>query len=1044
MPQNSRHAIAACSLIAGSAIGGMLAMQSQPGDDAPAEPRITTELTANTWTGSTQYEPAMAASADGHVLVAWASRRQEDGAFGVFAQLLDSLGRPVGTETHINQHVRGAQASPAAAFDQESGNALVVWESSHQDGSGIGIVGRWFTPSVLGLLPASNEFAINAQRQGDQTTPSVAINAEGAALVTWSTDQGGAVGRLFASGGQALTDEIKLGPAGALAPIAQAGPDGFVIAGAANDPEGRPAALWMQRLSVTGSAGRIEPIAKAEGQQDIEPSLGVDAEGNVTVAWMRRGETGYRVMRRDFDASGAPTTGDQTIATTDDRWLSGAAVAVAPDGRSIVSWNEERETPPAPRDGVGRRSRAADVMAVRFDAEGAQLGAPQQVNETAEGRQRLAVGAVATRSLWTAQDQIVHAWHGRTDRDSSGVGVTLSHPESLTAHQPIAFDPRPAVTPAFSDSSTIADVAPVFDEDFIPEPAEFNVRGGGPDFGFLGIQSTGWRPPDPEIAVGPDHVVVVANAQIIYRRKSDGFATFAQNLTESGGFWGGQGAGGFVFDPIAQFDTESNRFIVAATERQGAQQYINIAISDADDPNGAWNKFRLNVTSYGRGIDFPNLGVDEGAIYVTVDFFEDPIGNWVFILDKDDLIAGTVTMNAVQSEAAPSVLGCMTNYDAGSPAQYFATTYFGNGSQIGLKAITDPLGTPALHVHALAVPSYVQPRDAEQLGSTNLVSTVDFRIKHGVVRNGAMWVAHTTGTFDGDGPFTSVATTRVRWLEIDLNGWPTSGEVPTLTQSGTIDEGIGTHVWQPDITVDDQGNAGMVFSKSSATEYVSMARVVRRATDPPGTFRQAVEMQQSTSPEPEDRWGDYAGIQEDPEAPGTFWGHHEYRTSSWRTWVGRFSPLTPNPLDFDLIAPADEAVDVPTTTTLDWADAEDATSYDVAIATAPDLINTVAVTNVSGSEWAIPSGALSCGVQYYWGVIANSPNGITDSTPQAFAFTTGLVADINGDGVVDTADLGVLISAFGTAGPSGDLNADGVVDTADLGLLISGFGGSCD
>ena len=49
--------------------------------------------------------------------------------------------------------------------------------------------------------------------------------------------------------------------------------------------------------------------------------------------------------------------------------------------------------------------------------------------------------------------------------------------------------------------------------------------------------------------------------------------------------------------------------------------------------------------------------------------------------------------------------------------------------------------------------------------------------------------------------------------------------------------------------------------------------------------------------------------------------------------------------------------------------------------------------------------------------------------------------DINGDGAVDTADLGLLISDFGVAGKSrADLNGDAVVDTADLGFLIGAFG----
>jgi hypothetical protein len=52
--------------------------------------------------------------------------------------------------------------------------------------------------------------------------------------------------------------------------------------------------------------------------------------------------------------------------------------------------------------------------------------------------------------------------------------------------------------------------------------------------------------------------------------------------------------------------------------------------------------------------------------------------------------------------------------------------------------------------------------------------------------------------------------------------------------------------------------------------------------------------------------------------------------------------------------------------------------------------------------------------------------------------------DINGDGVVDTADLGILIGQFGSAGPGADINGDNTVDTADLGILIGAFGTGCD
>jgi len=51
--------------------------------------------------------------------------------------------------------------------------------------------------------------------------------------------------------------------------------------------------------------------------------------------------------------------------------------------------------------------------------------------------------------------------------------------------------------------------------------------------------------------------------------------------------------------------------------------------------------------------------------------------------------------------------------------------------------------------------------------------------------------------------------------------------------------------------------------------------------------------------------------------------------------------------------------------------------------------------------------------------------------------------DLNGDGLTDTADLGILISAFGASDPTADINNDGAVDTADLGVLIGAFGAPC-
>jgi hypothetical protein len=51
------------------------------------------------------------------------------------------------------------------------------------------------------------------------------------------------------------------------------------------------------------------------------------------------------------------------------------------------------------------------------------------------------------------------------------------------------------------------------------------------------------------------------------------------------------------------------------------------------------------------------------------------------------------------------------------------------------------------------------------------------------------------------------------------------------------------------------------------------------------------------------------------------------------------------------------------------------------------------------------------------------------------------VGDLNADGAVDGADLGILLAAWGSFDPIADLNHDGVVDGADLGLLLSAWTG---
>ena len=49
------------------------------------------------------------------------------------------------------------------------------------------------------------------------------------------------------------------------------------------------------------------------------------------------------------------------------------------------------------------------------------------------------------------------------------------------------------------------------------------------------------------------------------------------------------------------------------------------------------------------------------------------------------------------------------------------------------------------------------------------------------------------------------------------------------------------------------------------------------------------------------------------------------------------------------------------------------------------------------------------------------------------------IADINGDGIVDGADLARILGSWGTSAPGGDLNGDGIVNGADLAIVLANW-----
>ncbi len=137
------------------------------------------EFRANSFTPSAQRLAAVDVDADGDFVVTWISSGQDGNYYGVFAQRFGSAGGPLGPEFQVNSTFTGSQVFPRVGVDSD-GDFVVVWLSD--DGGSHGVFGRRFTSSGT---PLGIEFPINSYTPTDQSTASIALETDGDFVVSW-------------------------------------------------------------------------------------------------------------------------------------------------------------------------------------------------------------------------------------------------------------------------------------------------------------------------------------------------------------------------------------------------------------------------------------------------------------------------------------------------------------------------------------------------------------------------------------------------------------------------------------------------------------------------------------------------------------------------------------------------------------------------------------------------------------------------------------------------------------------------------------------
>ncbi len=415
-------------------------------------------------------------------------------------------------------------------------------------------------------------------------------------------------------------------------------------------------------------------------------------------------------------------------------------------------------------------------------------------------------------------------------------------------------------------------------------------------------QSQQGVPPDPDIMVGKDHIVVGVNTSFQIFDKT-GTSLVGPTLYET--FWGNNCATGastvVMFDPYSGYDEENGRYVMGITAYDtavngGDNGWACIAVSQTDSATGQWYLYSFDGNP-GTGtdyfFDYPHIGIGQDALFLGSNMFGTSfVRNHVFAFDKDAMYAGQ-TANSVKINVGsnnftiqPAKLkGYLTGgwpTNANEPHYFVDAQYGNNQNTLTVWAFSDPWGTPSFtSVGTVTVNSYSLTVDQPQQGGSNIQGN-DNRLLDVEYWGGKLWATHAIGCNPGGGTVNCV-----RWYEIDI-----SSGTPSLVQQGTFSSG-STYRSFPDLGVNACGDMMVGYTMTSSSMYPSVYVAGREAADAAGTLKNetlvhAGEDYYTAYDSVPRRWGDYTGMAMDPDGV-TFWYLGEYSrnqaTARWSTWV---------------------------------------------------------------------------------------------------------------------------------------------------------------
>jgi len=299
------------------------------------------QFQVNTYTTSSQEQPAVAADDLGNFVVAWEGKYQDDPTSreaGILAQLYNDSGTPVGGEFQVNTFTTNTQQDAAVALDPQ-GNFVVAWDSYGPDASQNSVQAQRHDNSGA---PAGGEFQVNTYTTSFQAIPAIALDAQGDFVVVWQ------------SRGSYGTDNNHW-------------------------------SIQAQRYEDDGTlvGGEFQVNSYFTSHQ-TSPAVASDAQGNFVVAWASNGsygtdQLGYSIQAQRFNTIGVPVGGQFQVNTYTPGAQEGPAVGSDSQGNFVVVWDSLGS--------YGTDSSATSIQGQFFNACGAPVGGQFQVNSYTTDKQ---------------------------------------------------------------------------------------------------------------------------------------------------------------------------------------------------------------------------------------------------------------------------------------------------------------------------------------------------------------------------------------------------------------------------------------------------------------------------------------------------------------------------------------------------------------------------------------------------------------------------------------------------------------------------------